>query len=260
MSEVIRWLGLAGERVAALLGQFGLNNEMVTLGAVVLIALLAVAIAWALLLGLLRMIAGLFGAGRRETPHFEVRSEAGFGFADAAPAAAGPGRLDVVPSAAVRQAPRISTRPAEEPVHEPRAPQLSTPPLRPRSASRLSEAAGGSRAGALPISPLEDLQRVQLKQMPRLSDRGLVVSARPEWTGKVIPSSLQDAGAVEVCRVLSRRQPVLAGNQTVRAVDYRVCGLPRVDGEGRRQPDVLVYTVADRGFLPKSAPAKQGRR
>jgi hypothetical protein len=247
--EVIRWLELAEERMSQLLGQFGPTSEIVTLGTVVLVALLAVAIAWALLLGLLRMFAGLFGAGgRREKPHFDARAAGHVGFAAMAEPA-GPGRLDVVPSALARQAPQLVE------------PEIKTPSVRPRGTARLSQAAGGTSSGALPISPLDDLKRVQLKRMPQLPDRGLVVSARPEWTGKVIPSSLQDAGAVEICRVLSRRTPALAGNQTVRAVDYRVCGLPRVDGEGRRQPDVMVYTVADRGFLPKSAPAaKQGRR
>lgn len=257
-SEAMTWLAFAEQQVAALLKLIGQDNEVVTLSVVVLVALVTLAIVWALLLAFLRGFLALFGGGRpRETVSFD-RPQGGFAaFTPASAGASEAGRLDVVPSAAATQAPRLSPREAFS--VKAQEPRVSTP--RPSKARpRLSEAAGGATSGALPISPSDDLHQVQLRQMPQLADRGRVVSARPEWTGKVVPSSLQEAGAVEVCRVLSRRAPTLVGNETVRAVDYRVCGLPRVDGEGRRQPDVLVYTVADRGFLPKNAPAKQGRR
>jgi hypothetical protein len=94
-----------------------------------------------------------------------------------------------------------------------------------------------------------------MRSLPDPAPLGPVVSARPEWTGKVVPTSLEEAGAVEVCKVLSRRA-MPGSSAPVRAVDYRICGLPRVDGQGLRQPDVLVYTVADRGFVPQ-VPAKK---
>jgi hypothetical protein len=254
-SEVIRWFTLAEQHVGAALKLIGQDNEVVTLGVVALISLLTLSLIWMLFLGLLRGVVGLFGGGSdRSGAAGDLRRE-GFVFAGAPER----GRLDVVPSAAVKTRPLAAAPKIREPEVTP-TPEIRAPKS-PAPRTRLSEAAGGNTdRGALPIRPGDDLQQIQLRELPRLSDRGRVVSARPEWTGRVVPSSLQAAGAVEICKVLSRRPPALAGNETVRAVDYRVCGLPRVDGEGRRQPDVLVYTVADRGFLPKGAPAKQSRR
>jgi hypothetical protein len=253
-SEVIRWFTLAEQQVGEALKLIGQDNEVVTLGVVALIGLLTLSLVWMLFLGLLRGIVGLFGGQDKGGTAGDLRRE-GFVFAGAPER----GRLDVVPSTAVKTRPLAPAPKIREPENAP-APEIRAPKS-PSPRTRLSEAAGGNMdRGALPIRPGDDLQQIQLRQLPQLSDRGRVVSARPEWTGRVVPSSLQAAGAVEICKVLSRRAPTLAGNETVRAVDYRVCGLPRVDGEGRRQPDVFVYTVADRGFLPKGAPAKQSRR
>jgi hypothetical protein len=251
-SEAIRWFGLAEQQVAGLLRLIGQDNELLTLGTMTLIALMILAVVWALVLELLGTLLALFGAGGEREPEGSAPDlrERGFAFGPAL-SRDEPGRLDVVPSAG-EKGPRLKARPAEEP-------RANAPAPRARSAARLREAAGGS-PGALAVSPADDFRQVQLRQLPQLTDRGHVVSARPEWTGKVVPGSLQEAGAVEVCRVLTRRPSALAGSQSVRAVDYRVCGLPRVDDEGRRQPDLLVYAVADRGFLPKTGPAKPGRR
>jgi hypothetical protein len=273
-AEAVRWFTLAEQQVGAALKLIGQDNEMITLGVVILIGLVTLSLVWALVLGFLRVIVGIFGGGSKDRPEGDdPRRE---GFVLAASPTRERGRLDVVPSAAPRLRPADPAPKMREPGQsEPSRPEPSrTEPSRPEpsrpeigaprdggaSRPRLSEAAGATARGALPISPTDDLHQIQLRQLPQLAHRGRVVSARPEWTGKVVPSSLQAAGAVEVCKVLSRRAPALAGNETVRAVDYRVCGLPRVDGEGRRQPDVMVYTVTDRGFLPKGASAKQSRR
>jgi len=162
-SEAVRWFNFAEAQVAAALKLIGQDNEVVTLGVVVLIGLITLSLVWALLLALLRSVVGLFGGGRER----EVDGPRGEGFAFSMGPEAEAGRLDVVPSAQASTKTRIE-------------PKVTPPAARPR----LSTAAGASKAaGALPISPADDMQKIQLWQLPRLADRGRVVSARPEWTG-----------------------------------------------------------------------------
>jgi hypothetical protein len=98
------------------------------------------------------------------------------------------------------------------------------------------------------------VHHVRLARLPRPEPLGAVKSARPEWTGAVVPTSLEDAGAVEVARVSMRHEPTAKakGRNSVRAVDYRISALPRVDAGGLRRPNMLVYTALDRGFVPKA--------
>lgn len=95
---------------------------------------------------------------------------------------------------------------------------------------------------------------VRLTRLPHPEPLGAVKSARPEWTGAVVPTSLEDAGAVEVGCVPVRHEPTAKakGRDSVRAVDYRISALPRVDASGVRRPNMLVYTALDRGFVPKA--------
>jgi hypothetical protein len=102
---------------------------------------------------------------------------------------------------------------------------------------------------ALPI------RHVRLARLPRPAPLGAVKGARPEWTGAVVPTSLEEAGAVEVARILVRHESAGKNRKSVRAVDYRISSLPRVDAAGQRRPNMLVYTALDRGFVPKASRA-----
>jgi len=253
-AEALKWFGIAEHQVAQILHQFGQDSEVLAFGVVVLGLLLALAIVWSVFLGLLRGFFGLFGGGggRDRTPQGPDLRDAGFVPVTARDA---PGRLDVIPSAATalaeaeREQMALAGKPAKAVAAVEAAPGFAPS----KRDARLAKAAGAAPR----INPVTQsagaVQRIKMKHLPAPAQRGPVVSARPEWTGKVVPSSLEDAGAVEVCRVLSRRATASGNAAPVRAIDYRVCGLPRVDGEGHRQPDVLVYTVADKGFLPKGA-------
>jgi hypothetical protein len=278
------WFGIAEQKVASLLHLVGQDNEVLAFGIVVLGLLLALLLTWAVLLGVLHGFLGLFGGGgggRKAAPQGPDLRDAGFApvmLRDA------PGRLDVIPSvapalsvpvspeqewamaAADRQQMALMGKPGKAPmakesgVVEPSAPAAASKSKALKSDPRLAQAAGALPAPGPSATPRGAIQRIKVKHLPEPAQRGAVVSARPEWTGKVVPSSLEEAGAVEVCRVLSRRATAPGNAAPVRAVDYRVCGLPRVDGEGHRQPDVLVYTVADRGFLPKGMTPKTTKR
>lgn len=226
--------------VGSALGLIGQDNDVVVLATSAFVALLVLTMVWALVLTLMRGFLGLFERPRASAQKSDLR-EIGF-----TPGAREPGALDVVPGA---------MNPPDFAAKEAAAPPVRAAAARSSSrSSRLSQAAG-KRSETDPLAlhraTEADVHRVALKQLPRIEDRGVLASARPEWTGAVVPSSMQEAGAVEICKVLSRRPSAIAGSEGVRAVDYRVCGLPRVNTDGRRQPDVLVYTVADRGFIPK---------
>ena len=249
-AQLARGFAGAEHEVARLLHLVGQDNEVLVLGLVILGLFLGLAVAWALALGLLQGLFRLLGGGGRRVASVGGPDLRDF---DCAPAMSGPerGRLDVIPSASPAPHPGRGARAVPEPVESPAAMHFEATPAPPKPETRLAQAAGAAAAGAsVPLSALGGVRRVRMRTLPSLARLGPVVSARPEWTGKVVPSSLEEAGAVEVCKVLSRR-PVPGRSAPVRAVDYRICGLPRVDGEGRRQPDVLVYTVMDRGFLPK---------
>jgi hypothetical protein len=251
------WFGIAEREVARVLHLMGQDNEALSFGIVVLGLFLGLALAWAVVLGSLQSVFRLFGSGRGPAlaasgPDFrDMRYDAPMRTRDE------PGRLDVVPMAG--PAPRRKRRPEPSAAPEP-AVRAEDEPVMVKPEGRLAQAAGRAiPKRSNPLSALGGVRRVKLRSLPDLAPLASVISARPEWTGKVVPSSLEEAGAVEVCKVLSRRS-MPGSTAPVRAVDYRICGLPRVDGDGHRQPDVLVYTVADRGFLPKGAQPKSAKR
>lgn len=253
--EVFGGLAAVERAVSSLLVALGREDEFLTLAIMILLALLAITALWLGLLaaarGLLRGL-GMGGADARaveqEAPR--LRDPGGFG-----PRLPEPARLDVVPAAK----PRRPGEPAQRSLSPLAVPHVA------RSAAPMNPVAPGPRVESLaltepPAGHWSPVRRVRLDRLPAPAPLRAVVSARPEWTGQVVTGSLQEAGAVEVCRLMVRQAAPPRGGDAVRAVDYRVCGLPRVDAEGIRRPDVLVYTALDRGFVPRAGRGRSGER
>lgn len=251
------------EHVTQGLHAMGQDSELAQVVAMLFLALVGLALLWGVLLVIVRAVLALFGGG---APEVSSRREEALSFgARGDEDRRDPARLDIPATRAAAEeeewVPNHRTKPLSQAAgrtrQNVRAEAPSAGPSVVGNAAETTVARSAERPAERFTGPF---LQIKMASLPNPVERGSVVSARPEWTGRVVPSSFQEAGAVEVCRVLTRRTPAIAASaDTVRAVDYRVCGMPRVDGEGRRRPDVLVYTVADRGFLPKAATPKLRR-
>ena len=219
------------------LGATSLDGGLARLFLVTLLGLLGIGVCWALLLFAARLVMGrLHGAhefGTREPAVGPGLRASGLAFADHD-----------------REEPSLGHQgPTQDLASAPAAAVTAAPP-------RALEPS----LGALPAGHALPIRHVRLSQLPHLQPLGAVKSARPEWTGAVVPTSLEEAGAIEVARISVRHESAAKSRDTVRAVDYRISALPRVDAAGQRRPNMLVYTALDRGMVRKAPMALLRRK
>lgn len=226
------------------LGATSLDGGLARLFLVTLLGLLGIGVCWALLLFAARLVMGrLHGAhefGTREPAVGPGLRARGLAFADHDREEPSLGHEG--PTQDLAPAPAAAVTAALAPPAPP-APKADEPSL-----------------GDLPAGHALPIRHVRLSQLPHLQPLGAVKSARPEWTGAVVPTSLEEAGAVEVARILVRHELAAKSCDTVRAVDYRISALPRVDAAGQRRPNMLVYTALDRGLVRKAPMALLRRK
>ena len=244
-----------------------MSGDPIVLSILFLLSLCAAGVAWSLLMIVAR---GLFGTRRRPVRHAEVRPQpVVMPTGSAVPAQA---RLDDGPNGALRSqlpVPAAAPAPANENVARP----TFGAAVEAQSGSRLAAAVGGPQPatdpfgfGRVPALPKPaaakalPFRQITLAEKPRLAELGNVVSARPELTGRVSSTSLKAAGAVEQCRISTRVECAGGASGAVREKDFRLFSLPRVDAEGRAQPDMMVFNVSDNGILPRSVVEWPGKR
>ena len=245
-----------------------MSGDPIVLSILFVLSLCAAGVAWSLLMIVAR---GLFGSGRRHVRRAEVRPQpVVMATGSAVPAQA---RLDDGPDGALRSQAQDATLPA---VIEKVVRPTFGAAVEQQSGSRLAAAVGGPQPatdtfgfGRVPALPKPaaakalPFRQITLAEKPRLAELGNVVSARPELTGRVSPTSLKAAGAVEQCHISTRVDCAGGTAGAVREKDFRLFSLPRVDAEGRAQPDMMVFNVSDNGILPRSVvewPGKRARR
>jgi len=223
------------------LGATSLDGGLARLFVVTLLGLLGIGVCWALLLMVARWVmARLSGAGD---------------FGEREPAVDwGAGRGGLAQAGHEREEPSFGRgRLRHDAAPAPAAAAGAAPGVEAQEPSKTGETHPPADH-ALPI------RHVQLARLPQPQPLGAVKNARPEWTGAVVPTSLEEAGAVEVTRVPIRHPTAAKGRDSVRAIDYRISALPRVDAAGQRRPNMLVYTALDRGSAPKASTAPLRRK
>jgi hypothetical protein len=242
LHQAVAMVGNSLADMGTTLGATSLDGGLARLFVVTLLGLLGTGICWALLLAAARWVVERLRGG----DEFGAREPAvdwgagARGFADAGQEREEPsfgrGRLrqDVAPAPAAAAAASVPGPEAQEP----------------------------SLAGEahLPADHALPIHHVRLARLPHPQPLGAVKSARPEWTGAVVPTSLEEAGAVEVARVSVRHDSSAKTRDAARMVDYRISALPRVDAAGQRRPNMLVYTAQERGLVPKASVAPLRRK
>jgi hypothetical protein len=227
----------AAADAGASLGLSALDAGLARLFLLLLLGLLGIGFCWAMVLAAARWMIG------------HARGEEGFGLREPTVGWGAPQRSALRGEAETREPPSIGDA-------EPRG-GLSPAPAAAAGGPRMNTHEPASRLKTHASLPV---RHVRLAKIPHPQPLGSVKSARPEWTGAVVPTSLAEAGAVEVTRVSVQHELSAKERDTVRAVDYCVSALPRVDAAGRRRPNMLVYAAFDRGLMPKAAKASLRRK
>ncbi len=262
LSAVFSWLNEIG--LGELLGAkdltsykgLALGGDPVVLAVLLVLALCALGVGWALLLIVARGLIDLFGGGREPAPaRHDYSSMMTMQSAEPVSGLPAQARLD----GGVNRTQRAAATEPRRSMALLAAPLAAPSDDAPATGSRLAAAVGrpaafGRELGVLPPSRASKalpFREIALSQKPLLAPTGQLVAARPEWKGRATPTSLKEAGAVEQCHIATREAGAESSAESVRERDFRLFSLPRVDAAGRKRPDLTVFTVSDHGFVPR---------